>query len=311
MAYLLVVDPLLLTEEFGIDARWVGAEHEVLIPPGFGLDDLRPYLERAEGILTAHRPVTENMITLAPRLRVIAKPGAGVDNIDVRAAAARGVVVTNVKGVRGRAVAEHALFMMMYLARHAWMRDDPAWQGTTSVQLGGKTLGIVGLGEIGRHLARFGHGLAMPVITHTRTPDPDRIAGVPVGFVERDELLARADLVVLCVPLTEETHRMIDRSTLASMKHDAYLINVSRGPVVCTDDLSEALRSGRLAGAGLDVTDPEPLPMDHELRRLPNVLISPHNAGRTFESQAQALDRMRANVRLVLSGRPPIDLVHP
>lgn len=104
---------------------------------------------------------------------------------------------------------------------------------------------------------------------------------------------------------------MIDRSTLASMKHDAYLINVSRGPVVCTDDLSEALRSGRLAGAGLDVTDPEPLPMDHELRRLPNVLISPHNAGRTFESQAQALDRMRANVRLVLSGRPPIDLVHP
>lgn len=311
MAHLLVVDPLLLTEEFGIDAGWLAPEHDVLIPPGFALDDLRPFLDRVEGILTAHRPVAESMIALAPRLRVIAKPGAGVDNIDVGAAVARGVVVTNVKGARGRAVAEHALFMMMYLARHAWMRDDPAWQGTTSVQLGGKTLGIVGLGEIGRYLARFGDGLGMPIIAHTRTPDPDRIAEVPVRFVERDELLARADFVVLCVPLTEETHQMINRSTLASMKGDAHLINVSRGPVVCTDDLSEALRTKRLAGAGLDVTDPEPLPPDHELRRFPNVLISPHNAGRTFESQAEALDRMRANVLLVLSDSPPTDLVRP
>lgn len=309
MAQLLVVDPLLLTKEFGIDAGWVGDGHEVMVPTGFALDDLRPHLERAEGILTAHAPVTEDMIALAPRLRLIAKPGAGVDNIDVGAAVARGIVVTNVAGARGRAVAEHALFMMMYLARHAWMRDDPAWQGTTSVQLGGKTLGVVGLGEIGCHVAHFGHGLGMAVIVHTRTPDPERIADVPVGFVGRDELLERADFVVLCLPLTEETHRMIDGSALAYMKGDAYLINVSRGPIVDTDSLTEALRNRRLAGAGLDVTDPEPLPPDHELRRLPNVLISPHNAGRTCESQAEALDRMRANVRLVLAGRPPIDPV--
>ncbi|MEO8422910.1 MAG: NAD(P)-dependent oxidoreductase [Actinomycetota bacterium] len=311
MAQLLVVDPLLLTEEFGIDAGWVGAEHEVVIPSGFSLEDLRPHLERTEGILTAHGPVTQDMIALAPRLRVIAKPGAGVDNIDVGAAAARGVVVTNVRGVRGRAVAEHALFMMMYLARHAWMRDDPKWQNTTSVQLGGKTLGIVGFGEIGCHVARFGQGLGMTVIAHTRTPDPDRLADVPVVFVGRNDLLAQADFAVLSLPLTEETHHMIDRSALASMKDDAYLINVSRGPVVSTDDLTEALRSGGLAGAGLDVTDPEPLPSDHELRRLPNVLISPHNAGRTFESQAEALERMRANVLLALSGSPPMDLVNP
>jgi D-3-phosphoglycerate dehydrogenase len=311
MARVLVVDPLLLTDEFGIDAAWLGDDHEVLIPTGFALEDLKPHLERAEGILTAHHPVTQDMIALAPKLRVIAKPGAGVDNIDVGAATSGGVVVTNVRGARGRAVAEHALFMMLYLARHAWMQDDPAWQGTTSVQLGGKTLGIVGLGAIGGHLARFGHGLEMPVIAHTRTPDPGRVPGVPVRFVERDDLLAQADFVVLCLPLSEETRGMIDRSTLASMKEDAFLINVSRGPVVRTDDLSEALRGGRPAGAGLDVTDPEPLPPNHPLRRLPNVLISPHNAGRTFESQAEALDRMRTNVRLVLSGRPPVDPVHP
>ena len=309
MAQILVVDPLLVTEAFGIDAGWLGDGHDVLIPPGFAIHELAPHLSRTEGILTAHAPVTEEMIALAPMLRVIAKPGAGVDNIDVGAAAASGVVVTNVRGARGRAVAEHALFMMLYLARHAWMRDDPAWQGTTSVQLGGKTLGIVGLGSIGTELARFGHGLGMSILVHTRTPDPQRIADVPMAFVDRAELLARADVVVLCVPLTEATHRMIDRASLATMRDGAFLINVSRGPVVDTDALVEAFRGGRLAGAGLDVTDPEPLPADHALRRFPNVLISPHNAGRTFESQAEALERMRTDVLRVLSGERPLDPV--
>jgi phosphoglycerate dehydrogenase-like enzyme len=311
MAELLVVDPLLLTQEFGIDAGWAGAEHEVLIPTSFAQDDLRPWLARAEAILTAHAPVTDEMMALAPKLRVISKPGAGVDNIDVVAAAARGVAVTNVKDARGRAVAEHALFMMLYLARHAWMRGDPAWQGTTSVQLGRKTLGIAGLGAIGGHLARSGHGLGMDVVAYTRTPDPGRIPGIPVAFVDRDELFARADFLVLCLPLSDATRHLVSRSTLSTMRPDGYVINVARGPVVATDDLTDALREGRLAGAGLDVTDPEPLPDDHELRAMPNVLLSPHNAGRTFESQAEALGRMRENVRSVLSGGEPIDRVFP
>ena len=311
MARILVVDPLLLTEEFGIDPRWAGPEHEVVIPSGLELDDLKQLLEEAAGILTAHHPVTAEMIALAPNLRVIAKPGAGVDNIDVAAAAGRGVVVTNVPGARGRAVAEHALFMMFYLARHAWMRSDPAWQKTTSVQLGGKTLGIVGLGAVGGHLAGFGRGLGMHVIVNTRSPDPSRVADEPVEFVARDALLRRADFVVLCVPLTDDTRRMIDRPAIALMKDDSYLINVARGPVVATGDLLEVMRSGRLSGAGLDVTGPEPLPADHGLRQLPNVLISPHNAGRTHESQAEALERMRDNVRSVLAGGSALDPVEP
>ncbi|HSJ50065.1 MAG TPA: NAD(P)-dependent oxidoreductase, partial [Actinomycetota bacterium] len=117
--------------------------------------------------------------------------------------------------------------------------------------------------------------------------------------------------VALCVPLTEETRGMIDRAALAKMRPRAHLVNVARGPVVVTDDLLEALREGRIAAAGLDVTDPEPLPPDHGLRRLPNVFISPHNAGRTVESQAEALERMRENVRLVLAGKPPLDPVSP
>jgi phosphoglycerate dehydrogenase-like enzyme len=280
----------------------------VLIPAGFEIEDLRPLLPEVAALLTAHAPVTEEMIALAPMLRLVAKPGAGVDNIDVAAAARRGVTVTNVSGARGRAVAEHALFMMLHLARRGWLRGDPAWRDTLATQLGGKTLGIVGLGDIGSHLARSGHGLGMQVVAHTRTPDPDR-ARVPVRFVDLDSLLREADVVVLCAPLTDATRGMIDRRALTTMKDDAYLINVARGPMVSTDDLLEVVRRGRLAGVGLDVTDPEPLPQDHGLRLLPHVLISPHNAGRTFESQAEALTRMRENVRLVLSGAPAIDPV--
>jgi phosphoglycerate dehydrogenase-like enzyme len=281
----------------------------VVIPRGFALEDLRPLLPDVEALLTAHAPVNEEMIALAPRLRLVAKPGAGVDNIDLTAAARHGVSVTNVTGARSRAVAEHALFMMLHLARRAWLQGEPAWRDAIATQLGGKTLGIVGLGDIGSHLGRFGYGLGMRVIAHTRTPDADRVPNVPVRFVDLDTLLRESDVVVLCVPLTEETRGMVDRSALAMMKDDATLINVARGPIVATDDLLEAMRSGRLAGAGLDVTDPEPLPPDHGLRALPRVLISPHNSGRTFESQGEALERMHRNVRLVLAGDAPIDPV--
>jgi len=189
------------------------------------------------------------------------------------------------------------------------MRHDPGWQGTTGVQMGGKTLGIAGFGEIGALLARFGHGLGMDVIAHTRTPDRSRAPDVSVGFVTRHDLFSNADVVVLSLPLTDETRHMVDRQTLALMKGTAYLINVSRGPVVATDDLVDALRAGHLAGVGLDVTDPEPLPPGHELRSFPRVLISPHNAGRTVESQAEALGRMRDNVRAALAGEEPPDRV--
>ena len=309
MARVLVVDPLLLTSEFEIHPGWAGSDHEVVIPGGFDFEALSHHLPGVEAILTAHYPVTAEMMDLAPHLRLIAKPGAGVDNIDVAAAASRGVTVTNVTGVRGRSVAEHALFMMLYLARHGWLRDDPGWGSATSVQLGGRTLGILGLGAIGSHLSRFGQGLGMEVVAHTRSPDPDRSPGVT--FTERDDLLARADFVVIALPLTPETRHLINAETLSLMKDDAYLINVARGPIVATEELLDVMSSGRLSGAGLDVTDPEPLPAGHGLRLLPNVLISPHNAGRTSESQQEALLRMHQNVALVLGGEAPIDPVIP
>jgi phosphoglycerate dehydrogenase-like enzyme len=311
VARVVIVDPLLVSDAFGLGEGWAGREHEVLVPDGFTSGELARLLADADAILTAHRPVTRELLDLAPRLRLIAKPGAGVDNIDVAAAAGRGVVVTNVPGARGPAVAEHALFLLLYLARHGWMRDDPAWATTNATQLGGRTLGVVGLGAIGSHVARAGHGLGMEVAVHTRTADARRVPDVPVDFVSRDELLAVADALVLCAPLTEETRGMIDRAALDAMRPDALLVNVARGPLVVTDDLLDGMLAGRLGGAGLDVTDPEPLPAEHGLRRIDRVLISPHNAGRTIESQAEALDRMRANVRSVLGGGAPLDPVQP
>jgi D-3-phosphoglycerate dehydrogenase len=250
--------------------------------------------------------VTAEMIALAPGL-VVFKPGAGVDNIDVTAADSRGIVVTNVPGARGRAVAEHALFLMTYLARHAWLRDDPSWQGTTSVQLGGGTLGVVGLGAIGSHLARFGHGLGMRVLVNTRTPDPARLPGVPVEFVDLDGLLRGSDSVVLCPPLTDETRGMIDAAALAVMRHDAFLVNVARGPIVVTEDLLAALRGPDL-GAGLDVTDPSRCPRMRAPRAAERPL-SPHR--RTHSSRRPGLERMRANVLAVLAGEPPLDRSRP
>jgi phosphoglycerate dehydrogenase-like enzyme len=149
----------------------------------------------------------------------------------------------------------------------------------------------------------------MTVVASSRTPDPARVPDVPVRFVAIDDLFREAHAVVLCVPLTDETRGLVDRAAMASMKDGVFLVNVARGPVVVTDDLVEVLRSGHLGGAGLDVTDPEPLPPDHPLRSIPNVVLSPHNAGRTVESQAAALERMRANVRSVLAGEGPLDPV--
>ena len=134
--------------------------------------------------------MTEEMIALAPGLRLMAKPGAGVDNIDVVAAARRGVTVTNVTGARGRAVAEHALFLLLHLARKGWLRGEPAWRDALATQLGGKALGVVGLGDIGSHLVRFGHGLGMQILATTRTPDADRVPDVPVRFVRSRHALA-------------------------------------------------------------------------------------------------------------------------
>ncbi len=311
MAKVVLIDPLYATPEWRVTSDWLGAEHEVIAPDAFTPVAIEPLLPDAEGILTVFRSVSREMIAMVPNLKVVAKPGAGVDNIDLRAATERGVMVCNVEGIRGRAVAEHSFFMALYLARHAWMRgDQEKWEHVPAVQLGGKSLGIVGLGDIGRRAARIGHGFGMELLVNTRTEAPSYVPEANLEFVSFDALLSRSDFLILCMPLSPEMRGILNKKNLLKMKPDAILINVSRGPAVVSDDLLEVMRDGHLGGAGLDVTDPEPLPKDHGLWGLENIIISPHHASRTPETQTAAMARTAENVCMALSGEKPINIVN-
>jgi glyoxylate reductase len=237
----------------------------------------------------------------APGLKVVANFAVGHDNVDLEACRRRGIVVTNTPDVLTRAVAEHALALILAVAKRIVAGDrqvrSGAWQGWSvnplqTVELAGKTLGIVGLGRTGSTLARVaGDALAMRVISSRPLP--------------LDALLRDADVVSLHVPLNDETRHLIGARELALMKRDAILVNVSRGPVIDEAALVEALRAGTIGGAGLDVLEHEPEPAPG-LVELENVVLTPHVASATGETRA-AMARLAAeNVIAVLQGRPPL-----
>jgi phosphoglycerate dehydrogenase-like enzyme len=228
------------------------------------------------------------------------------------------IVLTNMRAVHGPTIADHAFAMLLTLTRDLPYYLDPAQDGTwnrrgsgaKTIALQGRTLLVVGLGGIGSEVARRGKGFGMEVLATRRSDTP------PPHYVDRQarpdklmELLPEADVVVLCVPLTKQTEGMIGARELEAFKPDAYLVNVARGKVVDTEALLEALEDGRLAGACLDVTDPEPLPPGHPLWTMPNVVITPHMSGRS-ELTAQ---RWRAvyleNLRRFGAGEPLLNVV--
>ena len=309
MAVITVLDPLLLRAGSGLTER-LAADHEVRDASPLTGAALLAALADSEVLLTAMAPVTAEMIAAAPRLGLIAKPGAGVDNIDRHAAQARGVLVCNAPGTRGQAVAEYVLFATLYLARQAW-RDPSEWGRPPGyVDLAGRTLGLVGLGDIGSRVAAAAATLEMTVLASTpsrQNPRPE----VPVAFVRTEELFRAADVVVLCMPLTDETSGLVHAGSLGQMPAGAILVNVARGACVVTADLEAALRCGHLGGAALDVTDPEPLPAGHGLRELPQVLVTPHLAGRTPRAQRQAVDVLLRNVAAFCAGTVPPHVVAP
>ena len=239
---------------------------------------------------------TARVLDGAPRLRLISIWGTGTDNIDLPAAARRGVAVTNTPGVAARSVAEHALALMLAVARRIPRMDAGTragiWARGQSVELRGKTLGIVGLGAIGREFARLGQGIGMRVIAWTVHPDP------ALGFTlaERDELFRTSDVVSLHLRLTPEMRASVGAREFGLMKPGAILVNTARGALVDETALVEALSSGRIGGAGLDVFETEPLPAAHPLGRLDNVVLTPHCAGITPEALEAGLQMAVDNV---------------
>jgi glyoxylate reductase len=248
-----------------------------------------------------------------PGVRVVSNFGVGVDHIDVRAATARGIPVGNTPGILDGATADLAFALLLAAGRRVvegdryargpdFTRFDPSFMLGREVH--GATLGILGMGRIGRQVAMRARGFGMTVLYHNRTRSDEAEVALGARYAARDVLLGTSDYVVLTVPLTAETRGLIGRAELAQMKPTAVLVNVARGAVVDADALCEALAAGRLHAAALDVTDPEPLPRDHPLLRLDNVIITPHLGSASVETRRRMAEVSVENLLAGLEGKP-------
>jgi D-3-phosphoglycerate dehydrogenase len=309
---------VLLTNAMHPDGEALLAPHvKMIVPPDARPDTLRQWAGEADGIIVRAK-LPEDIVDHAPRLKAIVRHGVGLDFIPVAAATARGIAVANLPGSNTNAVAEYVLSALMHLRRPlyrldkglrsgGWNAARPAADGFT--ELSTTTLGILGVGTIGRHLAGMARdGLGMKVLGTSR-----RKGSLPDGIEEvmLQDLFARSDAIAVCCALTDETRGLVSRELIAGMKPTAVLVNVSRGAVIETAALIDALRSQKIGGAALDVFDVQPLPADDALFDCPNLLLTPHTAGITATSgRAMAVGSAEEMLR-ILRGEPPLNLVNP
>jgi len=283
------------------------AEHEAEGYSVLGPD----HSERASAvaILAGGEPYTADVLDSLPDLRVLARIGIGYDAVDVDAATSRGILVTNTPEGPTTSTAEHTIALMMAVT-HELVPSANRLRAATgdyvshqqSMELQGQTLGLLGYGRIGQAVAVMAEAIGMNVII------TDPLHDDSVGI---DELLERSDVLSIHAPATPSTIGLIDAEAFANMKPGSVLINCARGPIVVTDDLVAALESGHLMGAGLDVTDPEPLDPDHSLLHMDNVIVTPHIASNTTAGRAR-MERMAFDqVRMALAGERPTHLLNP
>ena len=243
-----------------------------------------------------------------PNLRMIATCSIGVDMIDIEVARERGIVVSNQPGRTAPVVAEHVIGLMFAAAKRAAFQTIELkagrWTLMQNMMLQGKTIGIVGTGNVGREVARIANALGMSCLAWTYNPSPERAENMGVEFVELDHLLKESDVVSLHVRLSPDSHHIIGARELALMKSGALLINGGRGELVDDTALVEALQSGHLAGAGLDVFAQEPLPPDHPILACDQVVLTPHLADQTPEGIELLNEGAVTNVIAFLEGRP-------
>jgi glyoxylate reductase len=275
----------------------------------------------AEGVLTLlTEKVDDEFLDHAPKAKVVANMAVGFDNIDVAACTRRKVVVTNTPGVLTETTADFAFALLMSAARFVvpgmnYVRDGKwkTWSPTLFVgqDVHHATLGIVGMGRIGQEMAKRGRGFDMEIVYYDvyRREDLEREHGY--RYVDMDGLLAQSDFVTVHVDLNPQTRHLFSTDAFKKMKKTAYLINAARGPIVDTDALYEALKSGEIAGAGLDVTDPEPIPADHPILELDNAVICPHIASASLQTRTKMAILAADNIVAVLAGERPKTPVNP
>lgn len=274
----------------------------------------------AEAIMVTTAAVTAAVMDRLPRLRVIGRPGIGYDIVDVKAATARGIAVFNAPGFCAREVADHTLMMALALARKAPVLHQAIRRGVYERGLASPmsaayemTLGLVAFGQIGREVALRAKPFGFRLLAHDPFVTPEAAAEYGVSLVGLDELLRRSDIVSLHAPLSPATRHLLGAREFGLMKPTAYVINTSRGPVIDQAALIEALQAGRIAGAGLDVFEREPLEAESPLARMENVLLTPHTAGMSDSAQMAVRHRTARNLADALVGAWPEnrDLLNP
>ncbi len=299
------------------------AGHQVEIWPGElppPRDELARLLSRADAALTMVTDrIDEALFAAASNLRIVANMAVGYDNVDPAVAAAAGVWLTNTPGILAETTADLAFGLLLDAARNLTASDRDtraggwrAWSPTAflGADVHGATLGIVGAGEIGSAVARRARGFGMRILYTARGPKPALEAETSARMTSLEELLAESDFVTVHVPLTPQTRHLIGAREFGLMKPSAIFINTARGTVIDQTALVEALRARTIAGAALDVTDPEPLPATHDLFSFQNVVITPHIASASHQTRSRMAALAARNIIAVLSGAPPLTPVN-
>ena len=314
-----VVSTALLADE--LMARLRETFDLVEMPAGAAKDPsaIAAALGTAEGVLVSQAiPFNSDVFDRAPRLRVVSKVGVGYDKIDVAAATARHILVCNTPGVLSGAVADHTFALLLALTRR--LRENEAhvrtgaWKkgaGLLGHDIRGKTMGIIGFGGIGRTVATTARGFDMKVMYFQRTRHTSAESFGLAAFRERDDLFREADVVSVHCALTSETRGSIGEREIDLMKPSSYFLNLSRGAVVDQAALLRALEAGRIAGAGLDVTDPEPLDPTDPLCAFPNVVLTPHIGSGTIETRRAMHELAVNNLLQAMAGESPQAAVNP
>ncbi len=301
MAKVLVSDSL---ASQGVDVLQAANGLEVLDKPGTSPEDLLALIPDIEGlVIRSATKVTAEVIAKADKLRVIGRAGIGVDNVDVAAATARGIVVVNTPEGNNVTTAEHAIALLVSLARHVPQATASMKAGKwekkkfEGMELFNRTLGVVGAGNIGRIVVSRAKGFGMRVLVHDPYLTAENAARMDVEQVSFDDLLRRSDAITVHVPKVKDTTGLLNRAAFAKCKPGVLIINAARGGIVCEDSLLEALDSGKVGGAGLDVFVQEPPPADHPLIAHPNVICTPHLGASTEQAQINVSIAVAEQVR--------------
>lgn len=294
----------------------LGAAAELRRTEAVTPDELICELAQADVAVVRRGQFTAEVFQSLPRLRGVVKWGVGVEQIDIPAATEAGVIVANSPG-NSFAVAESSMLLLLAVAKNLLIMTGAAKEGVRPAfdvrghELYQKTLGIIGFGRIGRHLAHIAQGFDMSVLSYDPYVPPDRFAAVGAKQVDLPTLLRESDYVSINCVLTPETHHLIGEDELALMKPTAYLVNTARGPIVDETALYRALVEDRIAGAGLDVFEDEPLKPTNPLLALPNVVATPHALPRAWESTARTTRMIQDAVLAILDGRLPDTILNP